>query len=128
MNVSSPAVVSVGRTEIDHFCFMQPLKNELLRSDEVLFVFYDFETTRDTKLSENANEHIPILACARHFCTACEMLDDVEMACDRCGRRRHSFYDDPLGDLLSYLCEPRPWYNKVVAIAHKAKALILSSY
>jgi hypothetical protein len=31
--------------EIGHFCFMQPLKNELPRSDNVLFVFYDFETT-----------------------------------------------------------------------------------
>jgi len=101
---------------------MQPLKNELPRSDDVLFVFYDFETTQDTKFSENANEHIPILACTQHFCTACEMLDDVETDCDRCGRRRHSFYVDPVGDLLSYLCEPRPWCNKVVAIAHKAKA------
>jgi hypothetical protein len=25
------------------------------------FVFYDFETTQDTKFSENAIEHIPIL-------------------------------------------------------------------
>jgi hypothetical protein len=46
---------------------MQPLKNELPRSDDVLFVFYDFETTQDTKFSETANEHIPILACAQHF-------------------------------------------------------------
>jgi len=101
---------------------MQPLKNELPRSDDVLFVFYNFETTQDTKFSENATEHIPILACAQQFCTACEMQDDIEMDCDRCGSRRHSFYDDPVGDLLSYLCEPRPWYKKVVAILHNAKA------
>jgi hypothetical protein len=31
---------------------MHPLKNLLLRSDDVLFVFYDFETTQDTKVSE----------------------------------------------------------------------------
>jgi len=49
------------------------------------------------------------------------MQDDIEMDCDRCGKRRHSFYNDPVGDLLSYLCEPRPWCNKVVAIAHNAK-------
>jgi hypothetical protein len=27
--------------------------------------------------------------------------------------------------LLSYLCEPRPWVNKVIAIAHNAKAFDL---
>jgi len=30
----------------------------------------------------------------------------------------------PLGDLLSYLCEPRPWCKKVVTIAHNAKAFV----
>jgi len=48
------------------------------------------------------------------------MQDDRDAGCERCGRRRHSFYEDPGGDLLSYLCEP--WCNKVVAIAHNAKA------
>jgi hypothetical protein len=37
-------------------------------------------------------------------------------------KRRHSYFYDPVGDLLSYLCEHRPWCNKVVAIAHNAKA------
>jgi hypothetical protein len=36
--------------------------------------------------------------------------------------RGKTFWDDPVGDLLTYLCEPRPWANKVVAIAHNAKA------
>jgi hypothetical protein len=40
---------------------MQPLKNELPRSDDVLFVFYDFETTQDTKFSDNATVHIQFL-------------------------------------------------------------------
>jgi hypothetical protein len=30
--------------------------------------------------------------------------------------------EDPVGDLLIHLCKPRPWANKVVAIAHNAKA------
>jgi len=30
---------------------MEPLKNELPRSDDVLFAFYDFETTQYTKFS-----------------------------------------------------------------------------
>jgi len=107
--------------EVGHLCFMQPLKNELPRSDDVLYVFYDFETTQDTKFSENTNEHIPILVCIQNFCSTCENQEDLEIDCIRCGTRRHSFYDDPVGDLFSYLYEPRPWCNKIVAIAHNAK-------
>ena len=40
----------------------------------------------------------------------------------RCGQRKHSFWDDTVRDLLTYLCKPRPWTIKIFAIAHKAKA------
>jgi len=40
----------------------------------------------------------------------------------QCGRRKHSFWQDPVGALLSYLTEPRPWANKIVAETHNAKA------
>jgi hypothetical protein len=89
--------------EVDHFCYTQPLKNELPGSDDVLFVFYDFETTQDTTFSDNATEHVPILVCLQQFCTACEMQEDIDKDCERCGKRRHSFYEDPVGDLLTYL-------------------------
>jgi hypothetical protein len=35
------------------------------------------------------------------------------------------FWDDPVGDLLSYLCEPRPWVKQIIAIAHNAKTFEL---
>ena len=43
----------------------------------------------------------------------------------RCGQRKHSFWDDPVGDLLTYLCKPRPWANKIFALAQNAKAFEL---
>ena len=43
------------------------------------------------------------------------------MDCIRCGTRKHAFSDDPVGDLLTYLCKQRPWCEKVVAIAHNTK-------
>jgi len=42
-----------------------------------------------------------------------------------CGKRKHSFQQAPVGDLLTYLTDPRPWANKTVAIAHNAKAFHL---
>jgi len=108
--------------EIGHRCYMATLKDELPRSGNVLFVFYDFETTQDTKVTETATLHVPKLVCLQQYCSRCEMLPDIDEDCERCGRRQHAFLADPIGDLLSYLCEPRPWVNKVVAIAHNAKA------
>ena len=99
---------------------MKPLVNELPESDNVLFVFYDFENTQYTTFSYSATQHIPNLVCLQQFCARCEMQSDISVDCERCGKRRHSFYDDPVGD-LSYLCAPRSWCEKVVAIAHNAK-------
>jgi hypothetical protein len=109
---------------IGHLCYMQPLKNESPPDDKVLFVFYDFETTQDTRFSDTATQHVPILVCVQQFYSKCETVD-VKEDCIRYGMRKHSFWEDPVGDLLSYLCEPRPWCNKVIAIAHNAKAFNL---
>jgi len=43
----------------------------------------------------------------------------------RCGKRKHSFCEDPVGSLPSYQTEHSPWANRIVAIAHKAKAFDL---
>ena len=47
------------------------------------------------------------------------MQPHIHVDCERCGKRKHCF-GEPVGDLM-YLCEPRPWCEKVVAITHKAK-------
>jgi hypothetical protein len=52
-------------------------------------------------------------------CVAIGMVVGVD--CVRCGKRRHSFFDEPMGHLHTYLCKQRPWCAKVVAIAHNAK-------
>ena len=107
-------------TEIGHLCYMKPLSNELPRSDNVLFVFYDFETTQDTRFSDAATVHIPNLLCLQQFCSLCEMQSDITVDCARCGKRKHTFFDDHVGD-LSYLCKPRQWCKRIVAIAHNVK-------
>ena len=85
-------------------------------------LFYDFETTQDTKRSDMTNEHIPNLVCLQQFCSKCGNISDIEQDCIQCGKRIHSFWEDPVRDMLSYLCESRPWVEKIVVIAHNAKA------
>ena len=35
------------------------------------------------------------------------------------------FWDDPVGDLQTYVFERRPWANKTIVIAHNANAFDL---
>jgi hypothetical protein len=66
------------------------------------------------------------ISCVQQFCMRCESEPDIDKGCEQCGKRKHAFWDDdPVGDLLTYLCRPRPWANKIVAIAHNAKAFDL---
>jgi len=91
----------------------------------MLYVFYDIENNQNTRYSDAAMLHIPKLVCVQQFCLRCEDVENVERDREECGVRKHWFWDDSIGSMLSYLCEPRPWVNKVIAIAHKAKAFDL---
>jgi len=103
-------------------CYRIPLKDALpSASANVLYVFYDFEMTQNTEYTTEAKLHVTNLVCVQQFCSRCEDVED----CFRCGKRKHSFWQDPVGDLLIYLTEPRPWANKIVAIARNAKAFDL---
>ena len=82
---------------------MKPLIDELVQSDNVLFVCYDFETTQDTKFSDTATVHLPNLVCLQQFCSLCETRYDIDEDCERCGKKKHSIFEDPVGYFLSYL-------------------------
>jgi len=104
---------------------MRPLKDVLPEHiDKVHYVFYDFETTQNTKYSDRPSLHVPDFVCVQQFCAHCEDEEDCG-ECVRCGQSKHSFWDDPVVDLLTYICKPRPWANNIVAIAHKTKAFDL---
>jgi len=110
--------------DIGHLCYMRPLKDTLpAASDKVLYVFYDIETMQNTEYEEQSKLHVPNLVCAQQFCSRCEDVEDGD--CARCGRRKHTFRQDPVGELLRYLTEPLPWVNKVIVFAHHAKAFDL---
>ena len=49
--------------DLGHHCYMSPLSEKSPRSDKVLYVFYDFETTQDTKCGDASYEHVPNLVC-----------------------------------------------------------------
>ena len=101
------------------------IEERLPSSDGVLYVFYDFETTQNTRYAGTANVDVPNVVCIQQFYSRCEDIDDSERDCERCGIHKHAFWDDPVGDLQTHLCEPRPWVKQLIAIAHNAMAFDL---
>ena len=58
--------------------------------DKVLYVFYDFETTQNTRYTDAAKLHVPNLVYEKQFCSRCEDEEDG-VDCVRYGRRKDSF-------------------------------------
>ena len=71
------------KRELGHKCYMAPLSDRSPRSDKVLFIFYDFETTQDTKRSDNSFEHVPNLMLVQKFCAMCEDDSYMDVDCRR---------------------------------------------
>ena len=94
--------------EIGYLCYMRPVKEELPPAgDKVLYVFYDFEPTQTSRHTDAAKQHVIYLVCVQQFCSRCEDEKGV-VHCVRCGRRKHTFWQDPGGELLSYLTNHAP--------------------
>jgi hypothetical protein len=104
---------------------MQPLKHVPPSDNRVMLVFYDFETTQDTQYSNTAGLHVHNFVCIQQFCSRCESSENVDEVCTLCGKLKHSFWENPVGDLLSYLCQDRSWCKQIIVIAHNAKAFNL---
>jgi len=57
----------------------------------------------------------------QQLCSRCEGEEDGA-DCVLCGRRKHSFWQVTVGKVVSYVTEPSPCANKIVAKAYNAKA------
>ena len=76
---------------MDYLCCMILLKDALPSAGEkVLYGFYDFETTQNTRYMGEAKLHVTNLVSVQQFCCKCEDVEDGG-DCVRCGKGKHSF-------------------------------------
>jgi hypothetical protein len=68
---------------------------------------------------------VPNLVCVQQICALCKDDTDLERDCQRCGKRKRSFWLDPVGEIISYTFKSRPWTDRIVTIDHNAKAFDL---
>ncbi len=113
--------------ETVHLCYMQPLKNVFPPGDKVLYVFYNFETTLNTRYSDIATVHVPNVVCMQQVCSRYESSEDVQQDCVQYGKRKHTFREEPVDDMLAYLCEPRGGSNRLLQLHTSPKHSICIS-
>jgi len=74
---------------MDHLCYMRLLKDVLPSGGEkVLCLFYDIETTQNTRHTDEAQLHVTNLVSLQQYCSRCEDEENVG-DCVRCGRCRN---------------------------------------
>jgi translation initiation factor IF-1 len=95
--------------ELGHLFYVYPLQEKVVSGDRVLYVFYDFDTTQDTACTDTWFVHLPNLMCVQQVFSACEDESDVDVDCRMCGKTKHSFWMDPVGDLTRVRTEALGW-------------------
>jgi G:T-mismatch repair DNA endonuclease (very short patch repair protein) len=107
-----------------HFCYMHSLSPKIPSNKKVMFIFYDIECTQFTRIGDtNAFLHEPNLLCLEQFCSVCESDTYMSIPCPQCGERKHSFWGgDCIEQFMNYLTRDRPFCDKIIAIAHNARA------
>lgn len=120
-----------------HQCHMPVYKTKRKDDQNILYVFYDFETQQDTPLSEcepTKFRHVPNLCVLQSACTTCWENEKISDKCRDCSVREHIYNStDCVVSLVDYLLakanekitktiggKERKVYkfNKVIAIAH----------
>lgn len=114
-----------GMRDINHLCYMAPskkvAKNRNKRSEKILYVFYDFESTQSESYSEidGASLHKANLCAAQQTCDSCSDSDDISIPCVSCGPRQFTFESENcVESFMQYLTKINRKFNKVIVIAH----------
>jgi hypothetical protein len=96
----------------------------LTHRDETLqnmYVYFDTECTQDLEKRDGSFEHVPKLICVQQMCCKCQAVEDVNVDCEQCGKRVHSFWQDPVGKFIDYLRKSRPFADRIYVISHNSR-------
>lgn len=106
------------KREVRHNCFIPPIaervskdeddEDDEKKNNELIFVFFDFETIQDVPLPGQSNkfEHTVNLALAQQVCLLCENNEDIAEDCENCGKRQHIFLGNKSLDM--FMIWPKP--------------------
>jgi len=64
-------------------------------------IFYMFETNQNARYLDRATLHVPNLVGLQQFRSRYEDVEDAEWDCVQCEKRKNSFWDDMVGEMLA---------------------------
>ena len=103
-----------------HFCYVDPLKLSK-QSDRFMYVFFDTECTQDLEKCDGCFENVPNLISAQQMCSKYEAVGVLTVNCEKCGKRTHMFWQDPVGKCIDYMRLSRPFADKIYIILHNSR-------
>ena len=98
-----------------HFCYVAPLKPSKL-SNKYKFVFFDTDCTQDLEKRDGSFEQVPNLICSQQMCLKFEVIGDMNIYCEQCGKRVHVFWNDSIGKFIEYLRLSRQFADKIYKV------------
>lgn len=101
----------------NHLCYMRPVKNDTVSSDNTLIIFFDLETRLCNDRPTGYSIHEPNLCVAQQVCPACTDLDPISLDCASCGKREYVFKNSPVSEFVDYLLS-KSAYRHVVVLSH----------
>jgi len=104
-----------------HKCYIRKIKNSLPSTDDKLLVYFDIESTINTRISNNNSDgtlHICNLIIAHSHCGKCIKDECIDDFCWNCGIRKHVFQDNPVKEFMEFLCLPRKYITQVYIYSH----------
>jgi hypothetical protein len=105
-----------------HVIYATRLHNPSKVSNKNLYIFFDMECTQDPEKFDASFENVPNLVCVQQMCSKCEAVDDVNVDCEQCGKRVHTFWHDPVGKFIDYLRLSRLFADTIFVISHNSRA------
>lgn len=111
-------------TPIRHECYIPTIEVKEIKEKQLLFVFYDFETTQSTPLHGDIGkiQHNVNFCVTQHVCGLCSHLDEIELGCGNCGTRMQIFGEgDIVNSFMHYLGEIEDKFNQIFVIAHNSQ-------
>ena len=110
---------------------MQPIvKRPEVKSPNVIFLFYDFETQQYETIEgdRNVKIHRPNLCMVHQVGTFCINDFEGKLWCHQCGVHEYKFDREPVKQFVDLALDRRTLFSKVICVAHNSQSFDAQLY
>lgn len=106
---------------IRHECFISKPFEKQHKENAEIFIFFDLECTQTDTFGNDSDKlaHVPNLCVAHQACDTCCSLEAVDVICNNCGLRNHTFEGQNIIEkFMNYVGSISDKFKRIKIIAH----------